>query len=176
MTRKPRYRRIAILLAGCLIVGAYFPGRNVPFSVQWPLFEALRTTAAIIFAVVGAWLAIVYPERLRWAFRGDHAEAPKGNNTIRNILSPAINSTFILCIILVLGVLAPLIIQIETLYQWKKILRGISYSLLIGLTLWQLATIVLTLPIADKVITESDKEALRVQVNSHHFDGAQHRE
>src|SRR5690625_2189772 len=176
MIKKPHHNRIAILLTGCLIIGAYFPGRNVPFSVQWPLFEALRTTAAIIFAVVGAWLAIVYPERLRWAFSRPSAKAPKGNDTIRNVLSPAINSTFILCIILIIGVLAPLISQIETLYLWKKTFRGISYSLLVGLTVWQLATIILTLPIADKVITESDKDALRKQVNDHHFDGVQRRD
>lgn len=53
-----------IFLMVVLIFSAYF-GKNVPFSSQWPLYEALRTTASIIFAVVGAWFAIIYPERLK---------------------------------------------------------------------------------------------------------------
>lgn len=49
----------------------YYFGKNVPFHEQWPLYEALRTTASIIFAVVGAWLAIIYPERLKFSLRGN---------------------------------------------------------------------------------------------------------
>ncbi|WP_408913341.1 hypothetical protein ACJUA3_03255 [Citrobacter freundii] len=56
---------VVVVLAGIL-------GRNVAFALQWPLFEALRTTASIIFAVVGAWFAIIYPERLKKSFRGDY--------------------------------------------------------------------------------------------------------
>lgn len=47
---------------------AWYLGANIRFEEQWVLYEALRTTASIIFAVVGVWLAIVYPERLKSPF------------------------------------------------------------------------------------------------------------
>lgn len=141
------------------VSAAFYYGRNVEFSAQWPLYEALRATASIIFAVVGAWLAIIYPDRLRFAF-GQAVKA--SDNKIINIgklLSPAIHSTFILSIILIVGVLAPILKQINFLIAHKELFRGLSYGLLAILTLWQLVTIILTLVPADMVKRESDKEA-----------------
>lgn len=48
------------LAVAAVLAGAWF-GRKVPFAEQWPMYEGLRTTAAIIFGVIGAWLAIIYP-------------------------------------------------------------------------------------------------------------------
>lgn len=65
-------RTATLFIVKCASVGllvlALIYGRNIRFSEQWPLFEALRNTAAIIFAVIGAWAAIIYPERLKIAF------------------------------------------------------------------------------------------------------------
>ena len=40
------------------VTAAYFVGDKITFSEQWGLYETLRTTASIIFAVVGAWFAM----------------------------------------------------------------------------------------------------------------------
>lgn len=141
-----------ILSIELVVAGAWF-GRTVPFAEQWPIFEALRTTASIIFAVIGAWLAIIYPERLKLSFRGAPAgsSAAAGNGWTQ-LLTPVVHSTAILGVILVLGALAPILKHnppaLDITYM-----RGASYGLLVTLTLWQLWTVVHTLVPADVMMT-----------------------
>ncbi len=133
-------------------------GREVPFEKQWPLFEALRTTASIIFAVVGAWIAIVYPERLKLSFTNEGAIDGSNQTGLSRLFSPVVHSTTILCIILIIGVIAPLIKTFTFLLEYKEPLRGFSYGALVALTLWQLWTVVLTLVPADIIKTMTDRE------------------
>lgn len=146
---------IGVLLltaAGCVF------GKQISFSEQWPLFEALRTTAAIIFAVVGAWLAIIYPERLRSTFRPTEEHSHSTKVDMGSFLSPAINSTAILAVVLLVGILAPMAKQLDFFLENKYLFRGLSFGLLVALTCWQLITIVATLSPVDFIKTESDKE------------------
>ena len=130
---------IIIALSGFSICWAgYYYGRNIPFIQQWPLFEALRNTAAIIFAVVGAWLAIIYPERLRLSF-GQSQSGEKSNKNINVLLLPAIFSTVILVLLLLIGILAPILKQIPSFLEHTAVFRGISFLILCILTLWQIA-------------------------------------
>lgn len=148
------------LIALPIVAAGYWFGRSVPFAEQWPLFEALRTTASIIFAVVGAWLAIIYPERLRLSFRGGsggNGQAVK----VGQLLHPAMHSTAILCVVLFVGIAAPLLKQVSALLEYRDVLRGVSYGLLASLTLWQIWTVVLTLIPADVLQTASDHEVRR---------------
>lgn len=156
-----------------LLVWSYVSGRHVSFSEQWPLYEALRTTASIIFAVVGAWLAIIYPERLKYAFRNPPNNTPKQQTNMGRLLSPAIHSTAILCVVLIVGVVAPLMVQTTYLIRWHTELRGASYVLLVLLTLWQLGTIILTLIPADQIKTNSDKDDLHRRTEDGYFRNTQ---
>lgn len=153
-----------LLLLAAVAVGFIY-GREVPFEEQWPLFEALRTTSAIIFAVVGAWLAIVYPERLRLTLSptADH-QAKQSPNNIGILLSPIVNSTVVLCIVLLLGVLAPLLKRADLVEMYLAESRGISYALLVALTLWQAWTVILTLIPADLLLSRSNQEHKRRDV------------
>ena len=132
-------------------------GKSIPFSQQWPLYEALRTTAAIIFAVVGAWLAIIYPERLRMTFK-ERKQKVMGEANIGKIFSPVVHSTLILSMVLVIGVVAPVLKQMDFLLPYKEPLRGGAYAVLVLLTFWQIWTVVLTLVPADMVKSHSDRE------------------
>lgn len=131
------------------------------------MFEALRTTASIIFAVIGAWMAIIYPERLKLSFKPDAVAAPpnpakaavsNGRADWTKLFTPVVNSTAILSIILFLGVVVPIVKRLELPIP-VECLRGTSYGLLVALTLWQLWTVVLTLVPADKVKSAMDREA-----------------
>lgn len=126
-----------------LILGTGYFGRHIAFALQWPLFEALRTTASIIFAVVGAWFAIIYPERLKKSFRG--GDSSGGGAGIHNLFTPIVHSTAILAAVLLVGIGAPLLKQFDWILAHRTIFRGISYGLLVFLTLWQLLTVVLSL-------------------------------
>ncbi|MCA0325111.1 MAG: hypothetical protein LCH89_05860 [Proteobacteria bacterium] len=144
-----------------LVAIAFSIGSRIPFSEQWPLYEALRTTAAIIFAVVGAWLAIVYPDRLRLSLGNGDRNSPAGQR-FSSLFTPIANSTVILCLVLIIGVLVPIVRQIPALMSHIGLLRAFSFSVLTGLTLWQVWTVVLTLIPADQLKSQADREVTHV--------------
>lgn len=141
---------------GMCAAGFYF-GQNIPFSQQWPLFEALRTTAAIVFAVVGAWLAIIYPERLKFSF-GRNTGRSRGNANAGVLLYPAVYSTVILVCILFIGILAPILKQIPFFIAEREFCRGLSFLALTMLTLWQIAVVIMTAIPADMIKSSVDRE------------------
>ena len=162
-------RTITVVLLFVLMTVSVFAGyqygQNVPFTEQWPLYEALRATAAIIFAVVGAWLAIVYPERLRLTLTPQNGSTQtKQQNNIGILLSPAVNSTCVLCIILIVGIAAPLLKRTAIAHEYLLECRGISYSLLVGLTMWQVWTVILTLVPADLILSRANQENAKNEV------------
>lgn len=139
MKYKVAFGAVAVILVS---LAGYF-GRHIAFSLQWPLFEALRTTASIIFAVVGAWFAIIYPERLKKSFRGGNADS--NGPGIHRLFTPIVHSTAILATVLIIGVVAPLMKQFDFILAHRSVFRGISYGLLVFLTMWQLLTVVFSL-------------------------------
>ncbi|MFJ5428232.1 hypothetical protein ACIPUP_03585 [Pectobacterium actinidiae] len=155
-----------IILILILCFSAYY-GRNVPFSNQWPLYEALRTTASIIFAVVGAWFAIIYPERLKKSFRGGGSASDSNGRGITRLFTPIVHSTAILASVLIIGVAAPLVKQIHFLLIHKELFRGASYVVLVFLTLWQLLTVLYSLIGPDMVKRHnSEQERAKDAANS----------
>lgn len=145
----------AILVAAAIVVAAFFVGQQIPFAQQWPLFEALRSTASIIFAVVGAWFAIIYPERLRATFRSEDTP-PVEPTAMQKLFTPIVHSTVILSIILLLGILAPIFSATDLARNHKEIARGLSYAALSMLTLWQIVTVLMTLNPADMLKRRAD--------------------
>jgi ABC-type nickel/cobalt efflux system permease component RcnA len=153
---KTSVKWIAVVLTLALVVLGTFGGSSVPFAKQWPLYEALRATAAIIFAVVGAWLAIAYPERLRISLRkGPSPSKEKAieSSGVIGLMAPIVHSTAILGTVLIVGIIAPLIRELGFVREHVEVFRGLSYGLVTALTLWQLWTVVLTLIPADTLRT-----------------------
>ena len=139
-------------------------GRSVPFSEQWPMFEGLRTTAAIIFGVIGAWLAIIYPERLKLSFKSDTEKSDgEKENGLSQLFTPVVNSTLILGVVLALGVIAPIAKRYPIPLD-VELMRGLSYSILVALTLWQLWTVLLTLRPANTIKSFADQEDEKLRV------------
>lgn len=150
--------KCSVILVMCFfIIASGYLGRQIPFVEQWPLFEALRTTASIIFAVIGAWFAIIYPERLKISFKG--GKEKKDNSLgIHKLFTPIVHSTIILSIILLIGVVAPIVKRLDFCYEYLPYFRGISYSILVFLTLWQLVTVIYSLVPADLIKRNVDAE------------------
>lgn len=143
------------------ITAAYFVGDKITFSEQWGLYETLRTTASIIFAVVGAWFAIVYPEKLKAPFRKRTSHQANADTRFGSLFSPIVNSTVILCLILFIGIIAPVLKQIPVLLEYKGYLRAISFGLLCCLTFWQIWTVFITLIPADILKYQSERDMAR---------------
>lgn len=158
--RRSLLKAIALISSMALVLLSAWRGSSVPFHEQWPLYEALRNTAAIIFAVIGAWLAIVYPERLKVSLRGGVSAPDKPENASRVValMTPVVHSTFILAAVLLVGIAAPLIRTVAAVQANVAACRGASYALLTALTLWQLWTVVLTLVPASEVTDQANQE------------------
>lgn len=152
--------------AGLLVLGFIY-GQNIRFSEQWPLFEALRNTAAIIFAVIGAWAAIIYPERLKLAFEENGKVAKTSSSKgIEMLMTPIFHSTFLLAIILLVGILAPIVKQFEFVSKWTNLFRGFSFFILSALTLWQIFIVIKTLFPAEAILSTSQREDLNQKIKS----------
>lgn len=162
----PLLRIIRWTLTVAAVAAGGWYGRLVPFSEQWPMYEALRTTAAIIFAVIGAWMAIIYPDRLKLSLREVHNSRDlhsSGNGGIGRLFTPVVNATAILSIILIVGAAAPILKRLPWPIEIEA-LRGASYALLVALTCWQLWTVILTLVPASEVKDHVDHENSRTRV------------
>lgn len=131
----------------------YFFGRSIPFEEQWPIYESLRTTGSIVFAVVGAWIALIYPEALARVF---DRRAPSADEVdhISVLLKPMIYSTLILLFVIGVGITVPILKRVDFLLSYALPLRGVSYGLLGVATVVQIWSVLLALAPADRLQTE----------------------
>ncbi|MBH1779524.1 hypothetical protein I5W36_23320 [Stenotrophomonas maltophilia] len=90
-------------------------------------------------------MAIVYPERLRMSQGRPGTAEPKNAEKITKLLEPIVNSTVILAVVLIVGLIAPLIKGVPFVRAHVEVFRTISFVILASLTLLQICTVVLTL-------------------------------
>lgn len=167
--------RLSILkymLVASLALIAFLHGQSIDISKQLPLFEGLRNTSAIIFGVMGAWLAILHPDSLKKIFGGHSKNLPEQEkNTIMLLLSPVIISTTIIAVVLVLLPMMEFAKTVKFLVSYKEILRGASFSILSVLTILQLWALILTLVPGNLVKKHIDKENTKNAVTKRMFSG-----
>lgn len=159
-------RIILAIVAIVLVVASAYYGGEISFTEQWVLYEALRTTASIVFAVAGAWIAIIYPERLKAPFKQKTVKADESITHYRALFSPIVNSIFILCAVLLVGIIAPMLKQIAWLQEHKAYCLAASYVFVTILTLCQVWTVFITLFPASILHTEANKDILRAKLES----------
>lgn len=127
-------------------------GKGISFSEQMPIYEGLRNTSAIIFAVMGAWIALLYPSKLSQAFgRKPYDEKKKDIDDINRLFKPLIYSTIILIVVVGISFIVPLGKQISYLHQYKDIFRSISFGSIAILTILQFWSLILTLVPGDEI-------------------------
>lgn len=130
-----------LLISSFVTVVSFTKGREVEFQAQWPLYEALRNTSGIVFAVMGAWIAIIYPDSLKNA----SSSGSKGIDDILNMLQAMLISAAILSSVLLIGIAVPLIKQYAFLSVYSRFIRGVSYAFLSFMTIAQLWALLLTI-------------------------------
>jgi len=136
---------LQFVIAAAVALLFYRYGKTISVSKQMPLYDSLRTTSAIIFAVMGAWMAVIYPGILSKLFTGNEKMTEDDKDNIERLLSPLIYSSIIIAVVLLITTVAPLLHQVRLLKSNVEVVRGGSYSLLGVLTLTQLWTLLLTL-------------------------------
>jgi hypothetical protein len=139
-----RLATVSSLISICS--GLFYFGQNISFEKQWPLYDALRNTASIVFGVMGAWIALIYPEALSELIGGSlKSKTADKAREVNKLISPLIYSTVVLIAVLLIGILAPIIQQIPVLVSHYRLIRGVSYTFLGMLTILQLWAVLLTL-------------------------------
>jgi uncharacterized membrane protein YeaQ/YmgE (transglycosylase-associated protein family) len=165
-------RLIAVVACGAL---GYCLGPIVPMSDQWPYFEALRTTSSIIFGVMGALLAIVYPEVVKQGFRATRIDDPASAGNLRLVVDPLAHSALLLLAIVIIG---PIFGWVAKKYDAIEYARGVSFAALFMLTFWQVSILVLVLRPLDILRTHTERAAAlqAVRKRLHEFGTSHHKD
>ncbi|MDQ1830182.1 hypothetical protein [Massilia scottii] len=157
------YIRFATVVAIAWL-GYYF-GTPVGLDIQWPLFEALRTTSAIVFGIVAALLALVYPDAVKNALRGG-APADENDGGLGRLVTPCGHSAMLL---VALVVMAPLIAWLGTFNpndvtgNAATIRKG-TFSVFCVLSYWQIRILLMVLIPFDDLYTKVTVGIRRVRL------------
>lgn len=132
-------------IAISLSVLAMWPGQYILFSIQWPFYEALRTTAGIIFAVIGAWITVLYPRGLERVFNKKIPDSGIEVARVNKLMEPLYYSTIVLAVVLAIGPFSQVLKVLFANHIPYQFARAVSFGLLIYLTLVQMWSLILTL-------------------------------
>lgn len=136
--------RLSMVIAIALL--GYHFGSSIPLKDQWPLFEALRTTTSIVFGVMGALLALVYPDAVKNALR-DGPSAQETDGGLKRLITPCGHSALLL---ILLVFLAPVLAWLGT-FDFKEMPADVttfqqsSFSLFCVLSYWQITILLMVL-------------------------------
>lgn len=137
---------ILALIMSAVAAAGYFLGGNISLLDSWPYFEALRTTSAIVFGVMGALLAIVFPEAIKQGFRTPKSPSGVSADNISRITDPLAQSALLLVILVILG---PVVAWGNTAFpagsESAVTVQSAAFSLLCVLSAWQVLILVLVL-------------------------------
>lgn len=135
----------------------WFFGKSIPFEDQIDIFDSLKNSASIIFAILGAWLAVIYPKDLKLIFKT--ADQEKIENTL--IFKKLIWGLIVITSSLMMMIISlPIIVLIKNIYLFQEykseMLRAFSIYIL-ALTLIQIYALLVTLVPNIKIMLDLSK-------------------
>ncbi|CAG9177591.1 hypothetical protein [Cupriavidus pampae] len=146
----------------------YFSGQEIPLASQWPYFEALRTTSSIVFGVMGALLAIVYPEVVKQGFRAEGL-GPGDPGNLRIVVGALAYSALLLLVLVLIGPAFAWISQATEKASFLAQVQGVSFGVLCMLTMGQIWILTNVLHPLDFLVTHleigSKKEAAKRRIH-----------
>lgn len=145
--------KLPLLLITLIIsVAAGYFGRGIPLSEQVTRYDSLLAVSSIVIAVVGIWVAIIYPEQLKVS-KSLNTQDSENYDRFIELLMPIIYSTTILLILLLLGVIIPILKQTSFFDNYPLLFQGFSYGTITLLTIFQAYSLVLTFLPIDTIMT-----------------------
>lgn len=120
-------------------------GKDIDLSKQRPLYEGLLTVSAIIFAVIGAWITIIFPRAVDKVVKQKQSLS---ESEVRNLDLMVLNikiSTGVIIAVMSAGIIE----QMLKVFEWHALIiitfRSLSFGLLGFATVAQFMTLFLTL-------------------------------
>jgi hypothetical protein len=151
---------LILIMSGIAAVGYYY-GNSISLGDSWTYFEALRTTGAIVFGVMGALLAIVYPEVIKQGFRTQERQDAMSVENIHHIIDPLAQSAILLVLLVLLG---PAFAWIKVNYADSFYARSTAFGLLCMLSAWQVWILILVLRPLDLLRTHTSRAIAKAKV------------
>jgi hypothetical protein len=156
-----------IVLIVCTISMAaisYYLGYKVRVKEQLEIVTSLREISAIVFGVMGAWIAILYPKSLKDIYRLD-VDSNQILGEAKRIFLPIRWATFIVTISLGYTLLYPALIEAGIPSIFHPAIRGVSFFLIGLLVIAQVYSLILSLIPMDK--SEKDLSIIHQARESH---------
>jgi uncharacterized protein YacL len=149
---------VFVILTG--VLGYHF-GTGITLNDLWPYIEALRTTTSIIFGVMGALLAIVFPDVLKQSLRTTGTQAGEAN--LRRVLLPCANAAVLL---IVLVLLAPFFAWVKALglkdgTDGAQVVQQYFFAMFCVLTYWQIVILQMVLFPMETILYNTTETAAR---------------
>lgn len=147
MMKVPIY---SISLVVCLIFGYFM--RSEASSLSFSDYKSLMTTllniSAIIFAIIGAWIAIIYPSAIKQKFSptdykvDDFNKAIKQSAYLRELIEVVLVSALVLFCVLSADYFILILLRVNLTYEFVYYGKAIAFTVVSILTIWQLIAIV----------------------------------
>lgn len=120
---------IAIILS--IVIGAIFwPfGRNVDMKTQIELYKAIQSISVVVFGVMGAWIALVFPDILTRAKEGTEDGVFERIRVFNWLIASMVTSTSVLLIAFIVQISDPILKQFPILILNKSVVRSASFSM-----------------------------------------------
>jgi cytochrome bd-type quinol oxidase subunit 2 len=167
---------ITFFIATTVAAGYY--GDRVPAETQANMLTALQATAAIIFGVVGVWLALVYPEALQQLSDLKTGDGTKQSHRVRVLLVGTLVLTISLILSLVIMPIGAVITNTSLFAKHPTWFLRTSFALCVAFSLIQCWVLLLTLyPLSNADDTarraaaqKQNRLAVMRQASSEHHD------
>jgi hypothetical protein len=160
-----------ILIVLCIVAFAtgWWAGHGILFVDQVQLLRELREVSTIIFGIMGAWSAIVYPEELKRRLRATEATAldPETLDRFRKLMHCIVLSAAIVAIVLIMQFGAPILGQIPWVQRHCIYFRAVSFAIGCVLAVSQIWVVLLMLV----PINAADADVRAVQQTQKRLEG-----
>jgi hypothetical protein len=138
-----KYLAIFIFLILIPVYLIFMYGKNVPYSDQKDILDSLKDTASIIFAILGAWIAVIYPKELQKKIL--NMETDNNEIIFEKLIYGLILITSVLIVMIISLTFINLIKNISYFSEHKELLRSFLLLYLYGISLVQCYALLVTL-------------------------------
>lgn len=142
----------------------WFFDKNIPFSDQKEIFDSLKSSASIIFAIIGAWLAVIYPKDLKLIFKTVNQQEIENTLIFKKLIWGLIIITSSLMAMIISLPIITLIKNITIFQEYKDILLKLFAIYILGLTLIQIYALLVTLVPNIKIMLDLRKQKEKKEI------------
>lgn len=148
---------LIVILSALMGYAGYYYGGFLPISSQMKLLDPLVTLSAVVFAIMGIWLAVVFPNVISGVYKESSSVAKKQLLfKAKRLLTPLLIATFVSISTIVVRIISEiLLVKIHNIDQ--SIPRGLFFNYIIFSSLALIVALVLSVAPGLQMLFEADR-------------------